>query len=124
MTTSYQRAIRDELFQGTCAGCHTAYTPDGATNWSRSNTVNVASAYNAGALCGNVLDYIEPNQPSRSYLFRKTFTHASTSSTYGFSGICGNFYSGSLMPSGASTPYTTDVVIPLYEWIMDGAPNN
>jgi hypothetical protein len=113
---SYSEQIWPQIFNnascagGGCAGCH---------SWTRANTLNVSSGYNAGALCGNTLYYIEAGNPAQSYLYRKMDTAGKTTSPFSFT--CANNYAGAQMPNGCapSTHLAT-----MRQWILDGAPNN
>jgi hypothetical protein len=112
---SYSEQIYPQIFNaacgsGGCAGCHT---------WTRSNTVNVVSGYSASASCGGSLDYIEPNLPQESYIYRKMDTYLKSSSP--FSASCTNTYTGAQMPSGCAP---SSQLSNMRQWILDGAPNN
>ncbi|MBX3128865.1 MAG: fibronectin type III domain-containing protein [Polyangiaceae bacterium] len=113
---SYSQQIWPNMFKntvtyGSCGACH---------SWTRANTVNVSSGYNAGAGCGGTLLLVEPNMPQESYIYRKMVSYGNTSSP--FSGGCPNYYSGVQMPQGG--PYNGTNITLMRQWIVDGAPNN
>lgn len=96
--------IQSNIFNQSCAfsGCHVSgsVSPDLSGN-SYSNIVNKPSSTG--------IDYIEPNNPSNSYLLQKIL---------GNSGI-----NGSRMPLSTS-PLSQLQIDALTEWINDGAKNN
>jgi hypothetical protein len=119
--TSYNNDVKP-IFDGACNSCH------GAGVWQYSTVVNIANAgaYAPPGSCGGVLDYIRPDSPSSSYIFRKMSPLGQTSSP--FSASCTNQYSGSRMPSGG--PFDATNISIMQDWITglsasgDGAPFN
>lgn len=96
--------IQSNIFNQSCAfsGCHVSgsVSPDLSGN-THSNIYNKQSSTG--------MDYIEPNDPSNSYLLQKVL---------GASGI-----SGSRMPISVSTLTQTQIDA-ITDWINDGAKNN
>jgi hypothetical protein len=110
------------IFDNVCNACH------GAGIWQYSTVVNIANvgAYAPGGFCGGVLDYVEPDSPSSSYIFRKMSVLGQT--TAPFNALCTNQYAGARMPNGG--PYDATNISIMQDWITglsasgDGAPFN
>lgn len=110
--------VRDQVFNVRCSTCHVAGSPPRglilgpnlpiATLYD--NIVNVAADQ-------STLDYIEPNNPQASFLFRKIAgTHETANGCS--AGTCGG-----RMPQGQAA--LSQTLIDLVEdWIADGAPEN
>jgi hypothetical protein len=119
--TSYNNDVKP-IFDNVCNTCH------GAGVWQYSTVVNIANAgaYAPGGFCGGVLDYVEPDSASSSYIFRKMSVLGQT--TAPFNALCTNQYAGARMPNGG--PYDATNISIMQDWITglsasgDGAPFN
>jgi hypothetical protein len=114
--TSFANDIQP-IINGCNAVCHA---------WNYGNMVNQNSFQTI--TCYGAVDYIEPDYPYYSFLWRKLYPDGMTTSP--FNAFCPNdINGGSQMPLGGPYNYTNASII--YDWILgqsgaigDGAPNN
>ncbi len=110
--------IRNQIFNVSCAGCHQGGSaprglvlgPNLPIATLHANIVNVAADQSN-------LDYIEPNNPQASFLYRKLL------GTQGTADGCTTGTCGERMPRGQAALGSS--LLNLVEgWINDGAPEN